>query len=74
MKLLNPNGKKESIVSTDEYHRSRWNKSAELSGLNESLYSNDQILLIRNLIEKNEWIEEESNNILDIINILHLIG
>lgn len=68
LKLLSPNGKKESIVSTDEFHRSRWNKSAELSGLNEYLYSNDQILLIKNLIEKNEWIEEESNNIMEIIN------
>jgi hypothetical protein len=70
LRLIYPNGKKESIISTEEYHRSQWNRSSELGGLKKSLYSDHQVLLIKNLIEKNEWIEEESNNLVKIINEL----
>lgn len=65
--LITPNGKREEIEQTKENHRSQWKYRKQLSGLNESLYTSEQVNLVQELIAKNEWIEEESNDLLEII-------
>ncbi len=65
--LITPNGKKEGIEQTSDNHRSLWNNKSQLSGLNKSFYQQDQIELIQQLVRNNEWIEEESNDFLEII-------
>ncbi|MDR2653500.1 MAG: hypothetical protein LBC68_14540 [Prevotellaceae bacterium] len=67
LQLLTPNGTPEYINETEEYHRSRWDKTTELSSLSEELYSHEQLDLIRNLIQTDKWIEEEGNDIGKII-------
>lgn len=67
LQLIYPNGKREKIADTEENHRSRWNFSKSLSGLSEALYTAEQHILINDLIKKNEWIEEEGNDIEEII-------
>jgi len=67
LKLITPNGKKENIVGTSDYHDSQWQSHLPFSSLNPDRYSNEQKELISNLIASNEWIEEESNNIKEII-------
>ncbi|MDR0681534.1 MAG: hypothetical protein LBG15_06780 [Dysgonamonadaceae bacterium] len=63
LKLITPNGKKESIIATSDYHDSQWQNHLPLSGLNPEKYSTEQKELIKNLMESNEWIEEEGNDI-----------
>lgn len=70
LKLITPNGKKENIIATSDYHDSLWQNQLPFSGLNPDRYSNEQKELIRDLIESNEWIEEESNDITEIIGLI----
>ena len=67
LQLLYPNGKPESIKETEAHHRSKWNRIMELSSLNMNLYSSEQLSLIKNLVQEDEWIEEEGNDIGKII-------
>lgn len=67
IKLITPNGKKESVLKTEDHHRSNWRGNYILTENNALLYTFEQINLINNLVAKNEWIEEESNNLLEII-------
>ena len=68
LQLINPNGKSERIKDTEDYHRSKWDKTTELSSLTANLYSSKQLTIIQNLIKSDEWIEEEGNDIGEIIN------
>lgn len=61
--LITPNGKKESIVATSDYHNSQWRNDLSFSGLNPNQYSKEQKDFILELMKSNEWIEEESNDI-----------
>lgn len=65
--LITPNGKRENIATTSDYHDSQWKSHVPLSGLNSDRYSDEQKELILSLIASNEWIEEESNILKDII-------
>lgn len=67
LQLLNPNGKPERIKDTEDYHRSEWDKTTELSSLTANLYSSEQLAILQNLIKTDEWIEEEGNDIGRII-------
>ena len=67
LQLLTPNGKSERIKDTEDYHRSEWNKTVELSSLAANRYSPEQLVLIQSLIRTDEWIEEEGNDIGAII-------
>lgn len=67
LQLLSPNGQPERIKDTEEYHRSEWDKTTELSSLATNLYSPKQLTLIESLIKADEWIEEEGNDIRPII-------
>lgn len=72
IRLLYPNGRRKSIVETE--HDSLWqfpDNPKLLSGLNPDLYSEREKLLIMELIAANEWIIEETN---DLIGMLDLIG
>jgi hypothetical protein len=67
LQLITPNGKKESITSTSDYHNSQWRSHLPFSGLDPDKYSNEQKELIMKLINSNKWIEEESNDLHKII-------
>ena len=62
LRLITPNGKRESIASTSNYHRSQWQRHLSFSGLKPDKYSAEQKDLITSLIASDEWIEEESND------------
>ena len=64
IKLLYPNGEPRSIEITE--HKSFW-KNNTLAGLNEMAYNTDQRNLINKLIDKDQWIIEESNNLIDML-------
>jgi hypothetical protein len=64
IKLLYPNGEHRSIEITE--HKSFWQNNT-FSGLNEMAYNKDQRNLINKLIDKNQWIIEESNNLIDML-------
>ena len=70
LKLITPNGKRENIVGTSDYHDSQWRHHLSLSGLSPEKYSEEQKELINNLMELNEWIEEEGNDIKEIIDFI----
>lgn len=67
LQLLLPNGKREKIVETENQHRSQWKRNLYFSDLESFLYTDIQKELILKLIQNNEWIEEESNNLSDLI-------
>lgn len=67
LQLITPNGKKESIADTSDYHDSQWHCHLNLSGLNPNNYSDEQKQLISRLVESNKWIEEEGNDIRALI-------
>ncbi|OAV74304.1 hypothetical protein Barb7_02208 [Bacteroidales bacterium Barb7] len=67
LKLITPNGKRERIIDTSDYHSSQWQNNSPFSGLNPLRYSDEQKELIVRLMDSNEWIEEESNDIQKII-------
>lgn len=67
LQLLSPNGKPERLKDTEEYHHSKWDKTTKFSSLATNLYSHKQLTIIECLINADEWIEEESNNLLEII-------
>lgn len=50
-----------------KHHKSKWIKGKEFSGLERTHFTEKQIKFIEELILKNEWVEEES---IDLINIL----
>lgn len=54
LKLITPNGKKESIVATSDYHNSQWRKDLSFSGLNINQYSKEQKDFILELMRSNE--------------------
>lgn len=74
LQLLTPNGKPESIKDTEDFHRSKWNKNAALSSLTSELYSSAHLKLIQKLIRDDEWIEEEGNDIVAIIEWINNIN
>ncbi len=69
IQLLYPNGKKKSIVQTE--HDSIWRFAYEphlLSGLDSSLYTDKEKTLITELIANNEWVMEETNDLIEMVN------
>ncbi|GAB3906777.1 hypothetical protein [Mucilaginibacter boryungensis] len=47
-------------------HKSRWDYQKEFSGLKTEDYSNEERFLIQQLINNDQWIEEESNILKDL--------
>ena len=68
LQLLLPTAEPKSIIETE--HKSLWkdrNRLEFISGLKRSNYDEEQITLIKNLIANNQWIVEESNNLLQMV-------
>jgi hypothetical protein len=66
IKLLIPFTKIKKPTSSDN-HNSFWKQGLVFSGLDYSFYDNESIELINQLILNDEWIEEESNDLLDLL-------
>ncbi len=67
--MLYPNGEPRSIEKTE--HKSLWKRVDDLdylSGIDKSLFDKREIELIQSLIESNQWIIEESNGLLGMVN------
>ena len=70
IQLLYPNGAANGIIKSE--HKSLWRDSARpelLSGLNANLFSVDQQVLIHRLITTNQWITEESNELISMVDL-----
>lgn len=68
--LLFPNAKPVDITISE--HNSHWlnpQTIEELSGLNKSLFAEKERVLIENLISENKWVVEESNDIVEMLEI-----
>ena len=65
IKILFPNGAPIGIKVTE--HKSVWRHDSELSGIQKNLFNEKGQQLIALLIKNNEWIMEESNNLLDLV-------
>ena len=68
IQLLFPNGKPDSINTTE--HKSLWRFAhdlEELSGLNINLFSSQERNLIQQLIDNNQWVIEESNDLIKML-------
>ena len=60
IKLLYPDTPDERLPVVMEHHKSKWIAGKELSCLNPALFNDAYILLIKDLIKNDQWIEEES--------------
>jgi hypothetical protein len=68
IRLLFPNGKRKSIIQTE--HQSYWRLQADpalLSGLDTTLYGEREKALIMELITADEWIMEETNDLIGMV-------
>lgn len=61
--LLYPNIPHKRISTYINYHNSHWELTKTLSGLKPEIFSKQELLLIRGLIQSEEWIEEESTDL-----------
>lgn len=59
-----PNSKKNRVDVN--YHKSKWNIK-DFSGLMKHNFTDDQVDLIEQLISHDEWIEEESMNLVELL-------
>ncbi|RHV92972.1 hypothetical protein [Culturomica massiliensis] len=65
--LLTPNGKREKLKDTEDHHSSVWKPGPCFSGLTPERYSPAQQVLLADLIAREEWIEEEGNDLVGLI-------
>lgn len=65
--LLLPSDMKEAISVKSQDHNSFWDPMLPLSGLDIDLFTEPERSLITNLISMNKWIEEESQDILSLL-------
>lgn len=68
IQLLFPNEPHKKISTYINYHYSHWDLSKTLSGLQMDIFSKNELILINDLITNEKWIEEESFNLLEMIN------
>lgn len=70
--LLYPNEPQKPLPVDSPYHESKWKPEKMLSGLNTEHFNEKDQHLIRELIKRDEWIEEESMNLVQMMErILH---
>tara|TARA_R110002051_G_scaffold110207_1_gene182822 strand:- start:6213 stop:7151 length:939 start_codon:yes stop_codon:yes gene_type:complete len=63
IQILYPNKPHKKISTYIEYHYSNWDLTKTLSGLKLENFTKEELILIRELIQNEEWIEEESTNL-----------
>jgi hypothetical protein len=66
--LLTPDDLTARLPTNCPHHKSRWKFDKELSGLTISDFNADEQKLIIELIEMDEWLEEESNDLIKMLN------
>jgi hypothetical protein len=75
IELLFPSNLQHPLPIDSPNHKSKWNHSSDFSGIDKTYFMEKEIDLISQLIKKDQWIEEESNNLLDMISIhIHTHG
>jgi phosphopantetheinyl transferase (holo-ACP synthase) len=67
--LLFPDDPTNTLPTNVLHHNSRWDFSKELSGLTASDFNSEQLALIQELISKDEWIEEETTNLIEMMSV-----
>lgn len=67
--LLYPSNIQNRLPVDSPHHNSKWNHSIAFSGLAPSYFTTKEIDLVNQLIKKNQWIEEESNNLLEMLSL-----
>lgn len=67
IELLYPNEPHHSFPVNSPYHKSKWKKEILLSGLDLKDFNEKEQQLIKQLIIKDEWIEEESTDLSEMI-------
>lgn len=65
--LLYPSNIHNKLPVDSPHHNSKWNHSVDFSGLDSNYFTVKEMDLIYQLIKKNQWIEEESNNLLEML-------
>lgn len=68
IQLLYPTGDPKSIESTE--HKSKWGRNSapeSMYGLNPNIYNEKEKALIRSLVDKNQWVVEESNDLIIMV-------
>lgn len=65
--LLEPNDLKAALPVNSENHNSEWLANKELSDLEPTDFNDEQKKLVNYLIEKNLWIEEESMDLISLV-------
>ncbi|MEO7283482.1 MAG: hypothetical protein ABIW77_07820, partial [Gelidibacter sp.] len=69
IQLLTPNGNPKGIIETE--HNSKWENIKDRNI--DSQLTDKQLRIMKELIQNNQWIIEESNDILQILSILEVI-
>jgi len=67
IQLLFPNAPHKRVSTYISYHDSHWDLTKKISGLPLASFSKKELGLIKTLIDKEEWIEEESFDIIKMI-------
>jgi hypothetical protein len=68
IKLLMPNGSPKGIIETE--HKSLWqNKTKRDELTNSNIFTAQELALINPLIARDQWIIEESNDLLTMLNL-----
>jgi hypothetical protein len=67
IQLLFPSATEKVKSVYSKNHKSDWYYDRKFSGLNSTLYSEKATQLIQELITKKQWIEEESNDLVEMI-------
>ena len=65
--LLYPNEPHKKISTYIDYHHSHWNSLEILSGLPMEIFSKKELILINDLIQNELWIEEESFDLVEML-------
>ncbi len=73
IKLLYPSASNLAKPVKTANHNSEWKNTQPLSGLDQSLYTDKALSLVEKLIDRDEWIEEESNNFVNMVELNQVV-
>lgn len=65
--ILFPSNLQDRLPVDSPHHKSRWDHSNDFSGLNRAYFRENEIDLITQLIQKDQWIEEETNDLIKMV-------
>jgi hypothetical protein len=65
--LLEPVDKSAVVDTNSPNHLSEWRQDEPYSGLNTTLFTSRQLLLIKELIGKRKWTEEETQDLIKML-------